>query len=24
MPKKAAKDYAATRHTGLPGHVKKD
>jgi hypothetical protein len=22
MPKKAAKDYAATKHKGLPGHVK--
>ncbi len=24
MPKKAAKDYAQTKHKGLPGHVKKD
>lgn len=23
MPKKAAKDYAKTKHKGLPGHVKK-
>ena len=23
MPKKAAKDYAATKHTGLPSHAKK-
>lgn len=24
MPKKAAKDFAKTKHKGLPGHVKKD